>query len=219
MLADTVAVWAVVTAATFAVNVAVVELEAIATLDGTVTALLLLARLTLTPPDGAAELSDIVQDVDPAPVNDLLPHEKALIAGANGDPDPLRLMDVVFVTDPCVAVSVTLCDDATDNTLAAKLALFAPDGNDTEGGTVTALLLLARVTFMPLLGAAAVNVTVQASGPVPVMVDFAQLSPANDAAEEDPLPCSLTLLATVTKSLVLPSTLSWPVVSVADPGS
>lgn len=161
----------------------------------------------------------MVHVVDPAPVNDLLPHEKALIEGAAGDADPPRLMDVVFVTVPCVAVSVTLCDDVTDNTLAAKLALFAPDGTDTEAGTVTALLLLARVTSRPLLGAEAVNVTVQASGPDPVMVDFAQLRAASDAAEPDPLPCSLTLLATVIKSLVLASTLSWPVVSVADPGS
>lgn len=67
-LAVTVAVCAVLTDATLAVNDAVDAPEPTATLAGTVTALSLLANVMLTPPDGAAELSDTVHVVVPAPV-------------------------------------------------------------------------------------------------------------------------------------------------------
>lgn len=219
-LTATVAVCEVVTEATFAVNAAVDAPETTVMLAGTDTALLLLATVTLWPPEGAAELSDTVHVVVPAPVNELLPHESALIEGVNGDADPLRLIDAVFETVPCVAVSVAVCDDATVDTVAAKLALVAPEGTDTETGTDTALLLLASWTSMPPLGATSLNVTVQGSVPAPIMDEFVQLSPVSDGPNEaEPLPCSLTRLATATTSLVLALTLSWPVVSVAAPGS
>jgi len=107
-LAATVADCEVVTEATFALNDAVDVPAATTTLAGTVTAVLLLATLTLAPPDGAAELSDRAQVVVPAPVNELLPQERALMEGANGDADPLSVIDVVFELDPSVAVSVTV---------------------------------------------------------------------------------------------------------------
>jgi hypothetical protein len=89
-LADNVAACDVLTEATLAVNDVVDAPEGTVTLAGTVTALSLLDTLTPSPPDGAAELNDTVQAVEPAPVNELLPHENALIEGASGDDDPLR---------------------------------------------------------------------------------------------------------------------------------
>jgi hypothetical protein len=49
---------------------------------GTVTAALLLARLTVNPPLGATALKVTVQATVPAPVSDPLEHESALSAAA-----------------------------------------------------------------------------------------------------------------------------------------
>jgi hypothetical protein len=73
--AVSVAVCAVVTGAAFAVNVALVAFAATVTVAGTVTAVLLLESLTLTPLLGAAEFSVTVQASFPAPVMDALPQE------------------------------------------------------------------------------------------------------------------------------------------------
>lgn len=70
------------------------------------------------------------------------------------------------VTPPAVAVSVTVC--GTGETVAVNLALVAPAATVTVAGTVTAILLLARVTVSPPLAAAAFSVTVQESLPDPV---------------------------------------------------
>jgi len=219
-LAAIVAACAVLTEATFAVNDAVEAPEANVRLVGTVTALLLLATVTLRPPDGAAELSETVQVVVLAPVNELPAHESALIDGATVDPDPLKLIVVAFEAVPCVAVSVTVCEAVTLDTVAAKPALVAPEGTDTEGGTVTAPLLLSRLTVKPALGAGAVNVTLQESVPAPIIDEFAQLKPDKEAVvEAEPLPCNFTEPPTFTFVLVIAFTLSCPVESVADPGS
>lgn len=219
-LTATVAVCAVLTEATFAVNDVVDAPEATVTLVGTVTVLSLLATLTPRPPDGAAELSDTVHAVVPPPVKELLPHENALIEGANGDADPLRLIDVVMEVVPWVAVRVAVCDVVTPDTVATKLALVEPEGTDTETGTVTAPLLLARPTAMPLLGAGALKVTLQESVPAPIIDELAQLSPAREAADEaDPWPCNFTAPATFACAVVIAFILSCPVESVAEPGS
>ena len=208
-LAATVAACEVVTEATFAVNDAVEVPEATVTVAGTVTALLLLATLTVRPPVGAAELSDTVQAVVPAPVKELFPQESALTEGAKGEPEPLSVIETLFEFDPWVAVSVTVCDEATVDDVAPKFALAEPEGTDTETGTVNAVLLLARLTEMPALGAAALNVTVQAFVPAPIMDELAQLRPAREGDDEPaPLPCSLTAPATLTDVPVLASTLS-----------
>ena len=73
-----------------------------------------------------------------------------------------------------LAVSVTVCALDTADTVAEKLALLAPAATFTDAGTVTAVLLLARLTENPPLAAAALRVTVQASDPAPVMVELAQ---------------------------------------------
>ena len=166
-----------VTDATFAVNDAVDAPEATVTAAGTVTALLLLATVTLMPFEGAAEVSDTVQVVDPEPVNELLPHEKELIEGVTAAAAPLRLIEVVFEVVPWVAISVTVCAEVTADTLAVKLALDAPDGNVIEAGTVTEPLLLERETLKPPLGAPALNVNLQVSVPAPVIEGYVQLRP------------------------------------------
>jgi hypothetical protein len=212
ILANSVAVCVVVTEATFAVNEAAATPAAITTLPGTVTALFVLASVTLIPPGGATEFSDTVHVVEPAPVNELLPHASALNVG-NGP----SAMDVDFVLDPSVAVNVMVCEDATANALAGKLALFAPDTTVTEAGTVSApLLLLVRFTAIPFVGAASLSVTVQLSVPVPMMEAFAHFS---DESEIAPLPCSFTAADRSIEETVLPAMLSCPVESVVDAGS
>jgi hypothetical protein len=62
------------------------------------------------------------------------------------------------------------------------VALLALAFTSTEVGTVTALLLLARITVSPPLAAAAFSVTVQLSLPAPVMELLLQLSELRVAA-------------------------------------
>jgi len=97
------------------------------------------------------------------------------------------------------AVTATSCAVLTEFTVAVKPALVSPAGTLTEAGTVTAALLLDRLTVSPPLAAAAFNVTVQLSVPAPVMALVAQLTPVGTGipvplkvtAVEDPLDASL----------------------------
>ena len=57
------------------------------------------------------------------------------------------------------------CDELTDAAEAVKLVLVEDAATMTEAGTVTAELLLAKVSARPPEGAAAVKPTVQASDP------------------------------------------------------
>jgi hypothetical protein len=70
--------WAELTAAAVAVKVAVLEPAVTDTDAGSDTALLLLDRLTLKPPVGAADERDTVQLSVPAPVKVEFLHERAL---------------------------------------------------------------------------------------------------------------------------------------------
>ena len=81
------------------------------------------------------------------------------------------------MTMPSVAVNVTDCEEVYAETVAVNPALVKPDATVTEAGTDTVELLLDRFTLYPLLGAAALNVTVQASVPAPVIEPLVQLSP------------------------------------------
>jgi hypothetical protein len=95
----------------------------------------------------------------------------------------------VSATPPRLAVNVTDCTEVTGETVAVKSALFAPAGTVSDAGTVTALLLLLRLTASPPLLAAAFNVRVQLSAPAPVIDPFAQVSPLNTGT---PVPLKLT---------------------------
>lgn len=71
----------------------------------------------------------------------------------------------VLETLPALAVNVTACAVVTDVAVAVNPALVALAGTTSVAGTVTAVLLLARLTVRPPLTGAAVNVTVQLSLP------------------------------------------------------
>ena len=143
----------------------------------------------------AADVRVAVQFVDPAPVKVLLAHVNALNEGETVDPDPLSLIEVVLETEPALAVRVTVCEAVTAETAAANGALVAPDATVTDAGTVTAVLLLARFTTMPVEGAAAVSVTVQLSVPAAIIDELVQLTMERDGVPEfDPFPCSFIVL-------------------------
>jgi hypothetical protein len=89
-VAVTVADWAVLTEATVAVKDAVEAPDATVTLAGIVTDVELLARATVWPPDGVAELNETVQAVVPEPVNEAVPQDKPLTVAATAVPVPLR---------------------------------------------------------------------------------------------------------------------------------
>jgi hypothetical protein len=78
--------------------------------------------------------------------------------------------DVVFVTPAALAVMVTVRAVVTADAAAVNPAVVAPLATVTDAGTVSALLLLERITVRPPLAAAAVRLTVQASVPAPLNV-------------------------------------------------
>jgi hypothetical protein len=106
----------------------------------------------------------------------------------------------VSATPPALPVSVTVCGVLTDETVAVKLAVVEPATTVTVAGTVTALLLLARLTAKPPVGAAAFNVTVQLSVPAPVIEPLVQLSPLNTGT---PLPLRLTAVEVPVEELLV----------------
>jgi hypothetical protein len=81
-----------------------------------------------------------------------------------GDP-PVSCRAKVLLTPAAVADSVAVVVVLTAATAAVKVALVAFAATVTEAGTVTELLLLARLTACPPAPAAALSVTVQASLP------------------------------------------------------
>lgn len=289
--AERVAVCAEVTDATVAVNEALAEPAGTMIEAGTVTMLLLLARLTLAPPLAAAVFKVAVQALEPEPVKDAVLQDSPLNAtvpvplrtitvddpvdellerlncpvtapaavGSNctarvivcagfkvtGNAPPeivkptpvsvaeltvtgrlpvelnvncwlIALLTIWFpnamlpaltlsvctaafscrATDddvlPTLAVKVAVCVVLTDATVAVNDALEAPAATVTRAGAVTATLLLATLTFAPPLGAAAFNVTLQASDPEPVKDELAQESPL---ATTVPVPLKLSAVA------------------------
>jgi hypothetical protein len=82
-----------------AVNAALVALAGTTTDAGTLTAVLLLERLTLNPLPDAAELNVTVQASVPEPVIDALPHDRALKEGGAGVPLPARLTAVLGLAE------------------------------------------------------------------------------------------------------------------------
>ena len=82
-------------------------------------------------------------------------------------------------------------------------ALVAPAGTFTELGTVTAELLLDRLTVSPPLGAEVVSATVQASVPDPVMAPLLQDSALSAAGAGIPVPLRLSTAALPVEELLL----------------
>jgi hypothetical protein len=104
----------------------------------------------------------------------------------------------LFVTPFAFAVSVAVCVNLTGDTAAENPTLVALPGTVTELGTLTAPLLLERLTFIPPLRAAEVSVTVQASELVPTIEALAHERVLNvgTVAEEAAFSCSTKLFAT-----------------------
>ena len=96
-------------------------------------------------------------------------------------------------TLPALAVSVTACADVTDDTVAVNPALVAFAGTINVAGTVTAALLLARLTVRPPLTGAAVNVTVQLSLPDSVIDALLQENVLNAAGALVPVAAERSL--------------------------
>jgi hypothetical protein len=76
--------------------------------------------------------------------------------------------------------------------VAVNAALVAFAGTTTDAGTLTALLLLERLTLNPLPDAAELSVTVQASLPEPVIDAPPHDRAAKEAGAAVPLPVRLT---------------------------
>jgi hypothetical protein len=139
-----------------AVKLAVVTPALTVTLDGTVTAPLLLDRLTAAPPEGATFVKVTVQFEDPP---------LATVDGLQAIP-PTCSNEVTVTDDVCevplyVAVRVAVWSAVTVPAAAAKLAVLTPALTVTLDGTVTAPLLLDRLTAAPPEGATFDKVTVQ----------------------------------------------------------
>ena len=101
---------------------------------------------------------------------------------------------------PAAAVKVTVVAVLTDEYVAVKFALVAPAATVTEAGTVTAALLLARLTASPPLAAAAFSVTVQLSVPEPISDPFAQISPVSTGT---PVPLSVMAVEVPVEELLV----------------
>ncbi len=94
---------------------------------------------------------------------------------------------------PAVAVRVADCAELTAAALAVNAAPVAVAGTITEAGTVTALLLLARLTVRPPVGAKPDKLTVQASASDPVIEVLLQEIALTVGVTAVPVPLRLTV--------------------------
>ena len=92
---------------------------------------------------------------------------------------------------PAEAVRVSVWAVVTAETAAVNPMLLDPAGTVIEPGTVTALLLLDKVTASPPVPAAADRLTVQESLPEPVIELWLQVSPLSVPAAACPVPLRL----------------------------
>lgn len=114
-----------------------------------------------------------------------LPNETLVLATFQAALPAVSCSDVALLTPPAVAVMVAVCVVLTAVAVALNDALTDPAGTVTDAGTLSAVLLLARLTAMPPVGAAAVSVTEHASDAAPVSDPLLQeiaLSAAEGAA-------------------------------------
>ena len=85
----------------------------------------------------------------------------------------------------------------TEEMVAVKLTVVAPAATVTEAGTVTAELLLVRLTTKPPVGAAALSPTVHVSVPAPVIDPLAQLNEDRVAVGADTASCRAKVFVTL----------------------
>ncbi|GMU23211.1 MAG: hypothetical protein AMXMBFR13_32930 [Phycisphaerae bacterium] len=139
-----------------AVNVAEVEPAGTVTEEGAVRDELLLASETAVPPLGAAALMVTVQVLLAPEFNDEgLQVRPVRRAGAARFTEKVRELPFRFAVTTAVELEVSV------PAVAVKFAEVAPEGTVTAEGAVNELLLLARDTAVPPVGAAELMVTVQ----------------------------------------------------------
>jgi hypothetical protein len=100
----------------------------------------------------------------------------------------------VAETPPAVAVIVAVCDELTAPAAAVNPTVAVPAGTVTLPGTATAASLLARLTVMPLVGAAAVKLTVHGSDPAPLIEAVLQETALSAAGAATPAALMLTTM-------------------------
>jgi len=144
----------------------------------------------------------------------MLPNERLLVLRVIAGTDALSCRPKLDEMPPEVAVSVAVCVEVTAETVAVKPVLVAFAGTVTEAGTVTAELLLARLTVIPLLGAVPFSETVQESDPAPVIAELVHEIPLSVAR-----PVPLRLIVAVPPEEALLEMVSVPVAAPADMGS
>lgn len=107
-----------------------------------------------------------------------------------GDSCRAKVVDV----PPALAVMVAVCDEPTAAAAAVKPTLVALAGTVTLAGTVRDALLLARLMLMPLVGAAAVKLTVHATDPAPPIEAALQETAFSAAGAATPAALMLTAM-------------------------
>jgi hypothetical protein len=162
--------------AALAVKVALLLPTGMVTVAGTVTLELLLANFTDTPAPEAALLS-VTEHVLELPC--------AMLAGMQLTDATLAEVSTVrgnVVVAPFIdAVNMAVRSLTGVPAVAEKATLLDPPDTRTLAGTVTAGLLLVRLTVKPPLGAVPVRVTVQLAEDVVAMAPGVQLRLASDA--------------------------------------
>ena len=161
------------------------------------------AELTIT---GAVPVEDRVTDCVAGVFSATSPNARLAALTLSVGMAAFNCRAKLFETPPALAVSVTACAELTEETVAVNPALVAFAGTVTVAGTVTAALLLARLTTKAPLAAAAVKVTVQASVPAPVIEvllhEIALNAPAAGVLVM-PVPLSPTTTVAPAKELLL----------------
>ena len=107
----------------------------------------------------------------------------------------LSCSETVLEVLPVVAVRVTDCAALTALAFATNAALVAVAGTVTEPGTATELLLLARLTVRPPVGAAPDRLTVHTSASDPVIEVLLQETALTVGITAMPAPPMLTVAA------------------------
>jgi hypothetical protein len=103
--------------------------------------------------------------------------------------------EIAFEELPVLDVTVAVCAVLTHAAFAIKVAVLVVAGTVIEVGTVTALLLLARFTTKPPVGADPDKLTVQASVVDPVIEVLLQVIPLIVGVTVVPFPLMLTVTA------------------------
>jgi hypothetical protein len=218
LVAVIVAVVGVVTAAVVIGNVALTDPCGIVTDAGTMTAGLLLLNVTAAPPAGADEGSDIVPvALLPPEMEDGLkltpPSVTCAPAGAGVTVTvPLRLFALVAVIVAVAGVVTAVVD-------MGKVAMADPCGTVAVAGTVTAGLLLLRLTATPPVPAGEARGTVPVPVWPPTMVCGVSVNPPIvpvPGKDGEPPPAVTASVADSPDPAAAPS-MEAPTVTVAEP--